>query len=163
MLGFDCFPASSAPYLKAFSDHQNPHRSTFDVRGHLIWLAVLQRLVLVAAADCGAAPLQLPLGWVPCVITPHQEKYTGNTANKVGSTRDLSKFPISIIKTLTSERDVRRSHHHQVFCLSSVCSTVLEVFASICQLIKAEFPKDRVIVLKTNYYDLSSPAVVMIL
>lgn len=39
----------------------------------------------------------------------------------------------------------------------------VEIFASICQLIKAEFSKDGIIVLKTNYYDLSSSAVVMIL
>lgn len=118
--------------------------------------------MLVAAAECGAV-LQLLLGWVSCVITPHQEKYTGNRVSKVGSTSDLSKFPISIIKTLTSEQDVRKSHHHQVFCLNSVSSTVLEVFASFCQLIKAEFSKDGIIVLKTNYYDISSPAVLMIL
>lgn len=51
----------------------------------------------------------------------------------------------------------------QLLCLSSASSTLLEVFADICQLIKAEFSKDRIIVLQTSYCGLLSPAIVMIL
>lgn len=51
----------------------------------------------------------------------------------------------------------------QLLYLSTGSSAVLEVLADICQLIKAEFSKDRIIVLQTNYYDLLSPAIVMVL